>query len=470
MTKPCAAEPGEDDTLPEAIGHRLVALQTALDTMDRAKAEELAARVPASLDAGWMALLLGRDSLRRSDVGKARGLFEQAGERLGAGAAPWILQVQLEDGMPGTDLPASEADPVVRLGLLAAALRQGWRDEAAAIVRSLPSSDLDAAVVLEARRAVAVALSSGVDGDGPESRDTEPAPASGRVIGGVATAPDARTALAWRLCAELWRTAGQPASQVRCLMRAAILMPWRLDWQYAAATALIRSSDHRLLSRFWRDLPVCFPQAPRWLLLRCFSLWRLEAPLGEVLKDCRKARALAPDWWPVHLAEACVLADWAGVEAAEGAFERFWTHGGPCGADDEGSRPLAAMALRAAERAVVLTRRSGAALEAAVWNDMGAVCFRALRLEEAAQAFHRTLAIDPMQRHASINLAVLLLLQGKRGELRTYLQRHRFAATLPRALLLENQPEDCWPSPVDVAEWRRDTVFSQCWWRALADG
>lgn len=457
---------------------RLVALQTSIETEGLEEAERLLAGFAADRKVvaggavyGHAALCLGRAWLRCGDTERAMAHLGRAKAGLGRGgersSSAWIDQLLIERGFPevsgdGTDgsFKGGEAAftaALVRLVRAVATPPDAPHGVADHVEHRLVTAFSGHPLLPTARRALAAWRGAPVEGE-----EILPFRDGGTEDDG----------LAWRLCADLWHRAGYPLAAAACLQRAVELVPWRLDWQFALATACIRSNALGRLAPFWRALPIPFPGVPRWRLIRCAARWWEGIDVPGALTDCRAAQVIDPAFWPAYLAHLSILGGWGGVEAASAAFTRFLRHGRRGSAD---LLPTDCDALPAiGRRAVRLAPQS------AVFNDYGAALFQVFRLADAERAFCRALALDPFQRHAAINLAVVLLCRGKTERLRRYLRLARFAADLPKSLALEQWPADreasspqqwpdIWRLPIDSAEWQRRAVFSQHWWRALAE-
>jgi len=121
------------------------------------------------------------------------------------------------------------------------------------------------------------------------------------------------------------------------------------------------------------------------------------------------------------------------------------------------------------EARTLLARAAEIHPSSSLWNDIGHVAGLSGDLDGARAAFLRSLALHPADRHATINLAVLMLRAGDpHADIMDFLGRTQLAATLPPALLLLAGGETAMAGPAEVHEWRRTTVFSYAWRRELA--
>lgn len=238
--------------------------------------------------------------------------------------------------------------------------------------------------------------------------------------------------------------------------------PHRHDRQIALAARLIVENRPAALGEIWRALPVRFPHDPCWRLLSALAWFWTGADRQRALIEAQAARTIDPDFWPGHLAEAHLLCEIGEFAMIEQGFRDYWSYGRRRFAP--AARHALTPALEAARRAAALAPR------AEVWNDIGAIEFAAGRFDAAEIAFVQALRIDPAQRHALINLAVALLMQGQDERLEDYLRKTTFPAPLPPCLeeaAAGKERSAFWRQPVNDAEWRRIAVFSQRWWRVL---
>lgn len=280
-------------------------------------------------------------------------------------------------------------------------------------------------------------------------------------------------AIAWWGVAKIRREEGAALAAADCLGRAIRAAPWRLDWWLDLADVLIADGKGNLLGRYWIDLPGRFPTSTRWLMRSCCAHMLVRGPnVGRALAYSKLARVLAPSHWPAYQAEAQALADFAALDHVGATFSHFWRREPHVEAEtlDDGSDNLES----ATHRAVTANRRAIVlAPTPATWNDLGSVWFAAGVMDEAAAAFQQALALDPRQRHATINYAMTLLCLGKIDALRDHFAQSEFLAPLPKSLLPyradwddpEATSQEAWRAPVDGEEWRRRAVFSQSWWR-----
>lgn len=258
--------------------------------------------------------------------------------------------------------------------------------------------------------------------------------------------------------------------------------PWRLDWWFELADALLASHDvGRLLPRHWPELPHVPHHSRRWRLLATRASMLTTGRMGKALAHARIARAIAPDDWRTYAAEAQIIADFAALDHVATSFETYWSPDRSGTLRDAASN-ASVQAVTAARRAV--TAAPTAADRVTAWNDLGAVHFASGAIDAAEEAFSHALLYDPRQRHATINRAVCLLVSGRDGELDRHMRETEFQTTLPPGLELIVERErlpgpsegnggashpgpGIWERLPDHREWRRSVVFTQAWWRTL---
>jgi hypothetical protein len=102
-------------------------------------------------------------------------------------------------------------------------------------------------------------------------------------------------------------------------------------------------------------------------------------------------------------------------------------------------------------------------LSASVWNDLGHLAALQGDLPQAEANFRTALALEPENRHASVNLAITLLRADRSEALVKLMTSTRFSVDLPSALTWRMHG----PLDPDPAEWRRTTIFSFAWRRDL---
>lgn len=451
----------------------LIAVQTALEGDHPDAASIGCVRISDGEFRRQALLCQARWGLRRG-MSTAASPWLEAARAAAPDSNPWIAQLWLEVGDASMARTAADAGteptPAGKLAGLASAVLAWDRAAVARHVSHLGSAWPGHPAVASALRAITVLFPDNRDGQGCN------APSAVWTTGPALLA--ANDALAWWLCSYLWEQAGDHSSAQECLYRAVAGLPMRLDWQYRLGASLIRHGSVERLPAVWCNPPVRFDGAPRWLMLSCRAWAHTGRTNERALNEARAAERLDPGFWPALSAQAHLLTGLASSDQIGCDFIAFMDRGPRVRHSRSHAKascaPLAEDALKAGRAAVRL------APVAPVWNDLGAVLFATGDLPAAATAFQRALEIDPQQRHAAINFAIVLERTGQRMRLDRYLRNTRFTAALPDSLALRLRNDglpsstadhwpDLWRMPPTHQEWRRSAVFSQHWWRALPD-
>lgn len=271
--------------------------------------------------------------------------------------------------------------------------------------------------------------------------------------------------LGWRIAAPL----GHGFTARACLRRSALAMPDDLVRIYDFAATCLRVGGVGYIADAWSALPADFAETtPSRLVAAAIALngdkvARALAEAGFVLEqsggDEPIAQAVAGYALTMMARDAHVRSRFKAL-MAHGA--RRATQGG-------------ALAGEAAALSVALTARAKSCLAAVIaaqetaeaWNDMGHLHACLDDLPAAENSFTRALALNPTQRNATINLAVIRLRGGDTAGLADYLRDTVFLADLPPSL--KRYQDRAGEFPIDINEWRRGTVFSYAWRRSLAD-
>jgi tetratricopeptide (TPR) repeat protein len=181
---------------------------------------------------------------------------------------------------------------------------------------------------------------------------------------------------------------GQPLQAVACFERATALHPASIESRVNLARALQETGRGSAAAEHYREAA------------------RLAPARDDVLRLCAAGLFQAGDF-----------------EGSEQCYRALLAHD----PDDALARAALALALWSNGRSDEAWREMRAALassrpQAAVHNSHGAMLFRERRWEEAAEAFRRALALDPLLGEASVHLAVCLAAMGRIDEARDLMQ------------------------------------------------
>lgn len=270
----------------------------------------------------------------------------------------------------------------------------------------------------------------------------------------------------WAAWADIMRRADRFRLTLGCLRRLVETTDPTVDACMTYAADCLRQGRTGDIAAVWEKLPKPARDIPWLRLLEVATLLPTTRLRHAVTMAGRLADELPGDWMvQAALGYAATLA--GSDDALHDRCASYLANG---------SR-RAAMAFVRGNGGALLTRAERALSQVAThcaspaaWNDLGHHHAVTGDLEQAELAFRKALSLDPQQRHAVINLPLILLRQGRRDEAQAHVATAVFLAAPPPAILaLSRDPAFRSRSGPDGLEWKRSTVFSYHWRAALAD-
>lgn len=267
----------------------------------------------------------------------------------------------------------------------------------------------------------------------------------------------------WSVWAEIMERAGRPRLATACLGRAVDSAAPTLDAYLAYAAACLRHSRTGDIRTVWHRLPATVRSTPWSRLLEVATLLPTTR-LREALTLAGALVAEHPDDWMMQAAFGYS----ATLVGSDDDLHRrcsAYLAGAPRRQRGTEVGPWMQRAESALSRVAALQPE-----RPAVWNDLGHHHAVAGNLEQAGQEFRAALALDGRQRHAVINLPLVLLRQGRVDAARAHVCSAEFPVTPPPAIiaLREGAGFRAAGGP-DSLEWKRSTVFSYHWRAVLAE-
>lgn len=270
----------------------------------------------------------------------------------------------------------------------------------------------------------------------------------------------------WTAWADIMRQANRFRLALGCLRQLVETTDATIDACMTYAAGCLRQGRTGDITVVWEKLPEPARDVPWSRLLEVATLLPTTRLRHAVTMAGRLADELPGDWMvQAALGYAATLA---------GSDDALHDH---CASYLANGSRHAAMAFVRGNGGALLTRAERALSQVAThcaspaaWNDLGHHHAVAGNLEQAELAFRKALSLDPQQRHAVINLPLILLRQGRRDEAQAHVATAVFLADPPPAILaLSRDPTFRSRSGPESLEWKRSTVFSYHWRAALAD-
>ncbi|WP_298363957.1 tetratricopeptide repeat protein [Azospirillum sp.] len=299
--------------------------------------------------------------------------------------------------------------------------------------------------------------------DGPEPDFAE----GNGVLGAIPARPaPPLDEIFWAAWADVMMWAKRPRLALGCLRQLVETTAPTVDACMTYAAACLkhgRTGDIRAI----RDrLPEAVRQTPWSRLLEVATLLPTTR-LRDATAMAGRLAAEFPDDWMVQAALGYAATLAGGDDALHDRCAAYLA-GAPRRVADTPVPGSGAALLIQAEGA--LSRVTAQCPGPAAWNDLGHHHAVAGNLERAEEAFRMALSLDPQQRHAVINLPLVLLRRGRGDEARAHVADAMFPVDPPPAILALRQGTACRSrSGPDSLEWKRTTVFSYYWRSVLAD-